>query len=80
VYVAADLATCEARDVKGLYKRARSGEIAEFTGISAPYEAPDAPELTLDTADWSIERCVDELVAYVERASGLRDGNRTQRL
>jgi bifunctional enzyme CysN/CysC len=80
VYVAADLATCEARDVKGLYKRARSGEIAEFTGISAPYEAPDAPELTLDTADWSIERCVDELVAYVERATGLRDGKRTQRL
>jgi bifunctional enzyme CysN/CysC len=80
VYVAADLATCEARDVKGLYKRARAGEIAEFTGISSPYEAPGSPELTLDTADLSIERCVDELVAYVERVTGLRDGARTQRL
>jgi bifunctional enzyme CysN/CysC len=80
VYVAADLATCEARDVKGLYKRARAGEIAEFTGISAPYEAPHSPELTLDTADLSIDRCVDELVAYVERVTGLREDARTQRL
>jgi adenylylsulfate kinase len=66
--------------VKGLYKRARAGEIAEFTGISAPYEAPQSPELTLDTAEWSIDRCVDELVAYVERVTGLRETARKQRL
>ncbi len=49
VYVCASLATCEGRDVKGLYQRARAGEIPEFTGISAPYEAPERPELVLDT-------------------------------
>lgn len=80
VYVAADLATCEARDTKGLYKRARAGEIADFTGVSAPYEPPVDPELALDTADLSIDRCVDELLAYVESKTGLRDAVRTQRL
>lgn len=49
VYCAASLAACEARDVKGLYKKARAGEIPDFTGISSPYEAPDHPELTLPT-------------------------------
>jgi adenylylsulfate kinase len=49
VYVAADLAVCESRDPKGLYKKARAGEIGEFTGISAPYEAPEKPEVTLRT-------------------------------
>jgi adenylylsulfate kinase len=67
VYVAADVETCEARDVKGLYAKARSGEIPEFTGISAPYEAPEKPELVLDTAVQSIEESVTELVAYLDR-------------
>jgi adenylylsulfate kinase len=49
VYCAATLETCEARDVKGLYKKARAGEIPDFTGISAPYEAPENPELSLPT-------------------------------
>jgi adenylylsulfate kinase len=49
IYCAASLAACEARDVKGLYKKARSAEIPDFTGISAPYEPPDKPELTLQT-------------------------------
>jgi adenylylsulfate kinase len=49
VYVDASLDTCEQRDAKGLYKKARAGEIPEFTGISAPYEAPERPELVLDT-------------------------------
>ena len=65
VHVQADLATCEARDPKGLYRRARAGEIAEFTGISAPYEAPQDPELALDTAKLSIDNAVDTLVSYV---------------
>ena len=80
VYVSADVETCERRDTKGLYRRARAGEIADFTGISAPYEPPDAPELTLDTAGSSVERCVDELISYVESVSGLRAAERSQRL
>src|SRR3546814_386164 len=51
VYVKADLETCEARDPKGLYRRARAGEIPDFTGISAPYESPESPELIVDTRD-----------------------------
>lgn len=73
VYVSADVQTCEARDTKGLYKRARAGEISEFTGISAPYEAPDAPELALDTAAMSVDECVDELVRYVAWATASFD-------
>ncbi len=66
VYVEADVATCEARDPKGLYKKARAGEIPEFTGISAPYEPPDEPELVLSTADLSVEQSVTRLVAHLE--------------
>ncbi len=66
VYMAADLATCEQRDPKGLYKKARAGEIADFTGISAPYEAPDNPQLTVDTSRCPVDDCVQQLVDYVE--------------
>ena len=66
IHVKADVATCEARDPKGLYKKARAGEIKEFTGISAPYEEPEAPELMLDTSVLSIEESVEKLVNYVE--------------
>jgi adenylyl-sulfate kinase len=69
IYVRADLATCEKRDPKGLYKRARAGEIAEFTGISAPYEAPSNPELILDTGERDLESCVNELYAYVDKVT-----------
>ena len=65
IYIEADLETCEARDPKGLYKRARSGEIAEFTGITAPYEAPDKPDLVIDTAKNGIDVCIDQLAAYI---------------
>jgi adenylyl-sulfate kinase len=65
VYVKADLALCEARDPKGLYAKARRGELLEFTGISAPYEIPANPELVIDTARLSLESCLDELVGYV---------------
>jgi len=67
VYVAADLETCEGRDVKGLYKKARAGEIPEFTGISAPYEAPAKPELVLDTGAQSEQESVAALVAYLQK-------------
>lgn len=64
IHVAADLDVCERRDPKGLYKKARTGEILEFTGVSAPYEAPHAPELAIDTANQEVDACVERLVAY----------------
>ena len=76
VYVDADLETCETRDPKGLYAKARRGEIPEFTGISAPYEPPEVPELVINTAANDVDACVDELVEYVERHFAL--GSRTK--
>lgn len=66
VYVAASVETCEGRDVKGLYAKARKGEIPEFTGISAPYEEPEKPELVLDTNSQTVEESVAELIGYLE--------------
>jgi adenylylsulfate kinase len=66
VLVDASLETCESRDVKGLYQKARAGEIPEFTGISAPYEAPEKPELVLDTNTQSVEESVSALMGYLE--------------
>ncbi len=65
-YVSASVGTCESRDVKGLYKKARAGEIPEFTGVSAPYEAPERPELVLDTNRQSVAESVGQLVAFLE--------------
>lgn len=67
IYINAPLEICEARDVKGLYRKARAGEIKEFTGISAPYEPPLAPDLEIRTANRRVDDCVDELVGYVQR-------------
>jgi adenylylsulfate kinase len=67
VHVAASLETCEKRDIKGLYAKARAGEIPEFTGISAPYEAPERPELELDTDQMSVAESVERLLAYLEK-------------
>jgi adenylylsulfate kinase len=66
VYVAATLETCESRDVKGLYQKARAGEIPEFTGISAPYEAPERPELVLDTNARTAEESVVQLLGHLD--------------
>jgi bifunctional enzyme CysN/CysC len=65
VYVKADLAACEARDPKGLYRRAREGELKDFTGIDSPYEEPEAPDLVVDTTRDDIPGCVDKLVEFV---------------
>lgn len=65
VYVSTPLAECERRDVKGLYAKARRGEIADFTGISAPFEEPEAPALSLDTAALSVESAVGMLLRAV---------------
>lgn len=67
VYIKASVKTCEKRDDKGLYKKARAGKIAGFTGISAPYEEPETPDLVLDTEAQNAEHCAELLVAYVER-------------
>lgn len=61
VYVRCSVETCEQRDPKGLYKKARNAEIPNFTGISAPYEEPENPEIILDTEHYSIEECVNQL-------------------
>ena len=65
VYVSADLAACEERDPKGLYKKARAGQVPEFTGISSPYEVPDAPELTVDTSQLSKTQALSSLVDFI---------------
>lgn len=66
IYVEADLETCEERDPKGLYKKARAGEITEFTGISAPYEAPDQPELTINTSkEASVRKNAEGVIKYL---------------
>ena len=75
IFVDCDLETCERRDPKGLYKRARAGEISDFTGVSAAYERPFAPELVIDTAHSNEEQGVARLVEYVRRVTGLRAEN-----
>jgi bifunctional enzyme CysN/CysC len=67
VYLSTPLEECEKRDPHGLYQKARSGEIAEFTGISSPYEPPESPELDLDAAKLSLEECVDRLLKQISR-------------
>ena len=62
VYVSASLDVCEARDTKGLYKKARQGEIADFTGVDSPYEPPEKPELTLASGDHSLADCVGQAI------------------
>lgn len=72
VYMETPLEVCEQRDPKGLYKKARAGEIRHFTGIDSPYEPPATPELRLDTAQLSIEECVAELMAYLSKQDLIR--------
>ena len=73
VFVDTPLEVCEARDPKGLYKRARAGEVAAFTGITSPYEAPETPELRLETAQLTVEQELDQVIALLKRR-GVIDG------
>jgi adenylylsulfate kinase len=66
VYCKASLEICESRDVKGLYKRARAGEIKNYTGIDSPYEAPDNPELTIDTGNEPLEASVIKVIDFLK--------------
>ena len=68
IYIQASLEACEARDPKGLYKRARSGEIPDFTGISSPYEPPETADLVVPTDELPEEECLAELIRYVDRS------------
>jgi len=65
VYINASVDTCEKRDVKGLYQKARNGEIKDFTGISAPFEAPKSPEIEINTAKLSIDESVQKVLDYI---------------
>ena len=66
IYVKCSLEVCETRDTKGLYKKARAGEVKDFTGISAPYEEPLNPELTIDSSKLSIEESTRTILDYLE--------------
>src|SRR5690242_21375408 len=74
VLVDCPLEVCEQRDVKGLYQKARAGQIPEFTGISAPYEAPVTPELTIRTHEQSVEASVEQIVRYLESRGAVPAG------
>jgi adenylylsulfate kinase len=76
VHLAASVTTCEGRDPKGLYQKARDGEIPEFTGISAPYEAPESPELALDTGVLGVEESVTRIIEYLEEKGYLSPDSR----
>ncbi len=67
-FIDCPLQVCEERDTKGLYKKARNGEISDFTGISSPYEPPTSPEIHIKTSEHSVEECVGQIIQYLERA------------
>ncbi len=67
VFIDCPLAECEKRDPKGLYKKARKGEIADFTGVSAPYEIPERPEITVNTALETVERSAGKVLEYLDK-------------
>jgi len=68
VFVDCPLAVCEERDTKGLYKKARKGEIDDFTGISSPYEPPLSPEIHLNTSKHSVDECIEQIIRYLKQA------------
>ena len=79
VYVRASLEVCEHRDPKGLYRKARAGHIAEFTGVSAPYEAPENPELVVSTAETPVATCVAQIAEYLITRGYIRAAPPSQR-
>ena len=65
IYVSTPIEECERRDVKGLYAKARRGEIADFTGVTAPFEVPDSPDIVIDTTDADINECVRRIMDHL---------------
>ncbi len=76
IFVRCPLQECERRDPKGIYKKARSGEVGEFTGISAPYEEPENPEIILDTDKMTLEECVEEVLTYLIRNNYIKQSSK----
>jgi len=75
VFMDTPLSTCEERDPKGLYEKARAGQIRDFTGIDSPYEAPERPEVRLDTSQMTVDACIERLISYLlERELILQNG------
>jgi adenylylsulfate kinase len=72
IYVKCPLEECEKRDPKGLYKKARNGQIREFTGIDSPYEEPSSPELVIETHLYSIEECVNQVISYLRNRNFIK--------
>ena len=77
VYCHCSIEECERRDVKGLYKRARAGEISDFTGISSPYEVPENPEISIDTENQSLDECVEQLLEILIQRGVLQQNTDT---
>jgi adenylyl-sulfate kinase len=73
IHMATPLSVCEQRDPKGLYRKARQGQIKNFTGIDSVYEAPESPEITLNTAECDIEACADKVIAYLKQNHIIHD-------
>ena len=76
VFVKCPVSECERRDPKGIYKRARAGEIKEFTGVSAPYEEAENPEIILKTDEMSLEKCIKTILNYLRENKYIQDSNR----
>ena len=68
IYCSANLKVCEERDTKGLYAKARAGQIKDFTGISSPYEEPESPELRIETGSKDLDQCVAEVIKYMKKS------------
>lgn len=79
IYCNASLEVCESRDVKGLYKKARAGQIPDFTGISSRYEEPEKPELVLETGVLTIDQCIGQILALLESRNIIKAGSQTGR-
>ena len=75
IHVSTPLETCERRDPKGLYAKARAGLLSGLTGIDDPYEAPDDPELRIDTSDLTVETAVGRILDHLHENGYLRNGN-----
>ena len=80
IYIRADLATCEKRDPKGLYKKARAGKITDFTGIDSLYELPENPDLVVDTQNGNVEECVHAVLRFIEEHAAISEASGKDRI
>jgi adenylylsulfate kinase-like enzyme len=73
IYVSTPLEVCEQRDPKGLYVKARQGRIKDFTGVSSPYEAPENPDITLDTSRLTVQESVEAIIRFLQSTGRLKN-------